>query len=126
MSKKQIILPVSKYEEFSENVTFLELLQKYIIPNLQNERCHYNIGEPISDIISSKIYTDGSTTRLYPRQQVIAQGLLNAVKAGKQSLILNGGMGIGKTYITIKWSYAVIKEMLKKIKEELWYMLKGI
>lgn len=110
----KISIPADEVVEFNPDATFLELVQNYVLGNIQEEDAHYNVGEPISDILKSEIKANGKTSRLYPRQQVIAQGMLNALKEGKTSQILNGGTGIGKTYISIKLIAAIMKEFYKK------------
>lgn len=111
-----ITMPVEKNVLLKTDMSFLELIQTFVLDHLQSDKAHYNVGDPISDIISSPIHSKGKTLKLFPRQQVIAMGLVNAVKEGKNSLILNGGMGVGKTYISSKLAYAIVKEGYKKDK----------
>lgn len=100
------------------SMSFIEAMNRFIIPYITERRNLYNVGEEISPIIDSPIIYKKNykikKTYLYPRQKVIAQGLLNGVREGRRSLILNGGMGIGKTYISIKTAYAIIKEHFNK------------
>lgn len=104
--------------EFDENMTFIEAMSKYIIPEINARDSMYVVGDELSkDITSPIIFKKGNKLKksyLYPRQQVIAQGMLNGIKEGRNNIILNGGMGIGKTYISIKLSSAILKEHFKK------------
>lgn len=112
----KITLPVSKNEEVDPNMEFIDIINKLIIPFIESERCHYNVGEEISPIIKSPLLNNETKElgKLFPRQGVISQGLLNYFKEGHNYAILNGGMGVGKTYISSKLSYAIIKEHFKK------------
>ena len=100
--------------DLDENMTFIEAMTKYIIPEINSRETLYTVGDEISKEISSPIiFKQGNKlkkTYLYPRQQVMAQGILNGIKNGRNSIILNGGMGIGKTYISIKLSNAILKD----------------
>jgi hypothetical protein len=108
----KIILPVKENVVFDPNATFYELVTEYVIPHIKEEEVHYKVGDPINSIISSPIdLGNAKTGHLYPRQQVIAQGLYNAIKAGKRNTILNGDMGIGKTFIGSKLGLAVIHDI---------------
>jgi len=113
IKNKEIAIPVVEEVELKEDMTFLEIIENFVLKDIQDEKAHYNIGEPISPIISSPIYTEKGKSKLYPRQQIIAQGVLNAIKEGKNSIIINGGTGVGKTYISGKLSYAVLQEVMK-------------
>lgn len=110
----EITLPVANNVEFNKDATFYELVTEYVIPHIQEEEVHYKIGDPIDDVISSPIdLGNGKTGHLYPRQQVIAQGMLNAIRVGKRRQILNGDMGIGKTFIGAKLGLATIYDFHK-------------
>jgi len=109
-----IELPVKENVPLNPNMSFLDLIQNFILEYIQNEVAHYNVGEPICNAIKTPIVLDkGKTTKLYPRQQIIVQGLLNSTMEGRRSHILNGGMGIGKTFQSIKLSYALAEEYYK-------------
>jgi hypothetical protein len=110
----KITLPVENNVVFNQDATFYELVTEYVIPHIQEEEVHYKVGDPIDDIISSPIdLGNGKTGNLYPRQQVIAQGMLNAIRVGKRRQILNGDMGIGKTFIGAKLGLATIYDIHK-------------
>ena len=83
--------------DLDENMTFIEAMTKYIIPEINSRETLYTVGDEISKEISSPIiFKQGNKlkkTYLYPRQQVMAQGILNGIKNGRNSIILNGGMG---------------------------------
>jgi peptide deformylase len=96
----EIELPVKENVELSANATFVDLVEKYVIPNLQNEDCDYNIGDEISPSIKKPFFKGTRKCYLYPRQQVMAQGTVNALKADKKNVFLACGMGVGKTNIT--------------------------
>lgn len=107
----ELVLPVENTVEFEEDATFFDLVTKYVIPYIKEEEVHYKIGDDINKVISSRVdLGNGKTSKLYPRQQVIAQGLYNAIDSGKKRLILNGSMGIGKTFIGGKLALALAKK----------------
>lgn len=111
----QIILPVEKDEKIPLNMSFLEMIQRYVLDYVKADKAYYNVGEAVNEVIASPIMTgEGETLRLYPRQQVMAMGLLNGFLDGHNALTLNGGTGVGKTYMSCKLSYAVIKERFKR------------
>ena len=112
----EITMPVNEVEEIDTSMTFLDIIEKLIIPNIEADKCHYNIGEPISEVLTVPIIDEntGDIKRLYPRQQVIAQGAINSVKNGLKVPILNCGMGTGKTLMSTRIAYALIKEHFKK------------
>lgn len=115
LRKGEIKLPVSENVPLDPSMTFLDLVNTFVLDSIQNEEAHYNVGEPISEILASPIeMTNGKTSKLYPRQQVIGQGFLRATQDGKKSHFFNGGTGIGKTYITAKLSYAILREHFKR------------
>ena len=97
----EIELPVKNNVVLSPEATFVDLVEQYVIPNLQNEVCDYNIGEPISAPIKKSFYKGNKKCYLYPRQQVIAQGVVNAMKQGKKNIFLGCGMGVGKTLLSL-------------------------
>lgn len=96
---EEIELPVTENVMLSTDATFLDLVEQYVIPNLQDEVCDYNIGEPISASLKKAFYKGNKKCYLYPRQQVIAQGVVNAIKNGKKNLFLGCGMGVGKSVL---------------------------
>lgn len=100
------------------NMSFIEAMSKFIIPEINERKSLFTVGDKISPFISSPIiYKKNSKlkkTHLYPRQQVMAMGLLNGIKKGRNNIILNGGMGTGKTYISVKLANATVKEFLNK------------
>jgi hypothetical protein len=111
LSTGKISLPVENNIAFNQDATFYELVTEYVLPYLQDENLHYNVGDKIDSIIASKIdIGKGKVGKLYPRQQVIAQGFLEAIRDGKYGFTLNGDMGIGKTYISGKLALAVVHE----------------
>lgn len=95
-----IKLPVRDNVLLSSETTFSELVDQYVIPNIETEVCDYNIGEPISENFKNPIFKKNKKVYLYPRQQVMAQGMENALFKNKNNLFLNGGMGVGKTLIS--------------------------
>ncbi|WP_315069180.1 helicase-related protein [uncultured Clostridium sp.] len=115
LKNKSITLPVNEVKEIDPSMSFLEIIEKLIIPNIEQESCHYNIGEPISDIFKAPIINmeTGKKKHLFPRQAVIAQGCLNAIKSGVSAPVLNLGCGTGKTLISSRLSHAVINEHFK-------------
>lgn len=114
LKKGYISLPVKENKELPQDMSFLDIIQNLIIPYIKDQECHYNIGEPISPILKSPIVSGEKKYALYPRQQIIAQGMLNAIKSKLPYTILCGGMGLGKTYISIKLAWAVMQEHFKK------------
>lgn len=114
LKRGEIDLPVEEVESIPEDISFLDIINNKIIPYIQDIKCQYNIGDEISPILEDEFIKDGKRGKLFPRQVVIAQGLVNAVKNGVNFPILNGGMGVGKTMIGLYVSYALIKEYLKK------------
>lgn len=117
LSLEEIKIPREPVE-LDDNMTFLEVMNEFIIPEITAKETLYKVGDPFSPLIETPIVSKQGCklkkTRLYPKQKVMAQGLLNAVKSGEKNLILNGGMGVGKTYMSIKFSHAVIKEHFKR------------
>ncbi|NFI52392.1 hypothetical protein FDA52_05315 [Clostridium botulinum] len=111
----EIFMPVPEVEEIDPNMSFLEIIEKLIIPNIEEDDCHYNIGDQISDIFKQPIICLDSNKKkvMYPRQQIIAQGALNSVENGINTPIINCGMGTGKTLIASRLSYAIINEYFK-------------
>jgi len=120
LKNKEIAIPVVKEVEVDNEMSFLDIIETFVIDDIQDEKSHYNLGEPISPIISSPIIPfNGKPTKLYPRQQIIAQGVYNAIADGKKSIFINGGQGIGKTYLSSKLAMALIKELNGKNKARL-------
>lgn len=101
-----------------DDMSFIDVMNEYIIPEINQRDSLYTVGDEISKSISSPIIMKQGNkykkTYLYPKQQVMAQGMLNGIKAGRRNLVLNGGMGVGKTYTSIKLSSAIIKEIFHK------------
>ncbi|MBO8161702.1 MAG: hypothetical protein H0Z24_08705 [Thermosipho sp. (in: Bacteria)] len=111
----EIKLPVEENVSLDQNMSFLDLIKEFVLPTLESEKAHYNVGDPINPIFQSPIRMEGGKlTKLFPRQQIIGQGIVNAAKAGKFSIFLNGGTGIGKTFTSIKTSIALLEEVFKK------------
>lgn len=112
----KIRLPVDNNKELDTNMEFIEIIEQLILPYIDSEKAYYNVGEEdtISGIIKSPIKKGNKMVNLFPRQQIIAQGILNFFKDGNNTCIFNGGTGIGKTFTTCKLSYAVIKEIFKR------------
>lgn len=100
------------------SMTFIEAMNNFIIPEIVERETLYKVGDPFSEHIESPIIMKKGNklikTSLFPRQKVMAQGMLNGIKAGRRNLFLNGGMGIGKTFLSIKLSYAAIRDYFKK------------
>ena len=109
-----IILPVANDMPLDTNMEFIDIIEKLIIPYIQSEKCHYNVGDKIHPLIESPIKKGNKIVNLYPKQQIIAQGILNFIKDGNSTCIFNGGMRIGKTFTSIKTSLAILDEVLKK------------
>lgn len=110
----KIQLPVENNKELDVNMEFVDIIDQLILPYISADKAYYNLGEDISSIIASPIKKNNKMVNLFPRQQVIAQGILNFFKDGNKTCVFNGGPGIGKTFTTCKLAYAVIKEHLKK------------
>lgn len=117
LSLEEIEIPREPIE-LDDNMTFLEVMNEFIIPEINAKETLYKVGDPFSPLIETPIISRQGCkikkTHLYPKQKVMAQGLLNAVKCGENNLILNGGMGVGKTYMSIKFSKTVIREHFKR------------
>lgn len=122
LKKGSISLPVDEFQALDANMTFLDIIEKLIIPNIEEEVCHYNVGDPISDIFKAPIGLNHEK-KMFNRQMIIAQGLLNAVKSGLNSTFINCGMGVGKTIIGGRLSIAVLKEHFKKENARIGLML---
>lgn len=101
-----------------EGMSFIEAMEQFIIPEITERKVLYTVGDEMSPVIESPIiFRKGNKIKkssLYPRQKVMTQGMLNGIKEGRNSIIINGGMGVGKTYISIKLAYAAITEVFKK------------
>lgn len=112
----KITMPVNEVKEIDTEMSFLDIIEQLIIPNIQLDKCHYNIGDPISEILKVPIICQdtGEKKMLYPRQLVISMGVLNSIKNGIKSPIINLGMGTGKTLQSTRIAYAAIKEYFKK------------
>lgn len=104
--------------ELDASMSFIDAMNKYIIPEITSRETLYQVGDSFSPLIETPIiFKQGcklKKSHLLPKQKVMTQGLLNAVKDGRNGVFLNGGMGIGKTYMAIKLSNAVIKEHFKR------------
>ena len=120
-----ITLPVENDKEIPTNMSFLDIIKDLIIPYLEEQNCQYNIGEEISPIISSPIIDGNNKFSLYPRQRVIAQGLLNGIKDGLNYVIFNGGTGLGKSMTSTKLAWAIIQEHLHKDKGRMLFLMPG-
>lgn len=114
LKKGYITLPVKENQDIPKGMSFLEIIQELILPYIEDQNCHYNVGDPISPILKTPIISEKNKYTLFPRQQIIAQGLLNSVKNHTDYQIFNGGTGIGKTYTSIKLAWAIIQEYFKK------------
>ena len=125
LRNNSISLPVDEIKEIDQNMSFLEIIEKLIIPNIETDDCHYNVGDPTSDIFKAPIIEVDTNKRkaMYPRQILMAQGCLNSVKDGINSPIVNLGMGTGKTIIASRLAYAVINEHFKKTDARIGLML---
>lgn len=114
-----INMPVKESIDIPKNMGFVETTTKYIVPNIVKEDCWYNEFDPIDTMFKSLIIKEDTKKRstLYPEQQKIAQAILNAfVGRGdekKNLIVLNGGTGVGKTYISIKIALAIYKRIIK-------------
>lgn len=109
-----IKLPVKDNQIIRQDMSFLEIIQELIIPYIEDQNCHYNVGEPISPILESPIVSGNNKYKLFPKQAVMTQGLLNAYKNNIDYTLFVGGTGVGKTYCGSKLSYALISEHFKK------------
>lgn len=109
----EIELPVEGNVELSANATFVDLVEKYVIPNLENEDCDYIVGDEISPSVKKPFYKGEKKCYLYPRQQVMVQGTINALKDVKKSIFLSCGMGVGKTVVSISAITAHVLETNK-------------
>jgi len=122
-----IRLPVDEVKEIDTNISFLEIIENLIIPNIESENCHYNIGDEISDLISSPVINQqtGNKKILYPRQQIITAGCLNAIKAGITAPVINLGMGVGKSLISSRIAISSIKEHFNKKNARIGLLIPG-
>lgn len=104
--------------DLDPSMSFVDAMTKFIIPEITQGETLYTVGDEISEHINSPIVFKRNNSliksHLFPKQKVMAQGMLNGIKKGRTSIILNGGMGVGKTYISIKLAYATIKEHFKR------------
>lgn len=114
LKNKKISLDVDEVVDLTKDYDFLEIIDKFINPYLKEMKCYYNEGEdkidPIFNTLIRREYD--YDTKLYYKQQEIAQSLLNYFKDGNKSAILNGGTGVGKTYLSIKLSFAILVRCL--------------
>ena len=125
LKSRVISLPVENNAEIDVNMSFLDIIQKLIIPYIGEQKCQYNVGEEISDYLKLPLNSSLKADHLYPRQQVITQGILNSYKNGIDYSILNGGTGTGKTAMSIVLSYALIREVLNKKNGKIAVYLQG-
>lgn len=114
LKAKEIFLPVENNKELDANMQFIDIIEQLILPYVESENAYYNLGEDISSIIKSPIRKNNKMVNLFPRQQVIAQGILNFLKDDNKTCVLNGGPGVGKTYTGAKLAYAVVREYYKR------------
>lgn len=112
LKRGYIKLPVQEDVELPKDMSFVDIIQNLIIPYIETQNCQYNIGDPISPILTSPIHDGNKILRLFPKQIVMAQGLLNAVKNDIDYIIFNGGQGVGKTFTSLKLAYAIAAEKL--------------
>lgn len=122
-----ITLPVEELKEIDPEMSFLDIIEKLIIPNIESENCHYNIGEDISELINAPVINEltGNKKILYPRQKIIAMGCLNAIKSGIKALIINLGMGVGKSLISSRIAISAIKEHLNLLNARIGLLIPG-
>lgn len=117
MAIGEIIIPKEPVD-LDPNMTFIDAMTKFIIPHVTQNDHLYDIGDEMSNVFKSPIIYKKDNklkkTYLYERQKVIAQGMLNAIKEGRHNQILNGGMGIGKTYISVMLAFATLTEYFKR------------
>lgn len=114
LKTKKITLPVPNNKDLDVNMQFIDIIEQLILPFIGAEKAYYNLGDDISSIIKGPIKKNNKMVNLFPRQQIIAQGILNFIKDGNNTCVFNGGTGIGKTFTSCKLSYAIIKEHFKK------------
>ena len=120
-----IKLNVEENEQISQDMSFVEIIEGKVLPQVEDMDCQYNVGEEISDIFNQDIIMDTKTIHMFPRQKVIAQGLLNAVKNGLNYPIVCCGMGVGKTLISNMLGQAIIREHFKKDTGRIAIMVQG-
>ena len=111
-----ISLPVEENQKIPTDMTFLEIIQELILPYIEDQDCHYNIGDTISPLLKTPIISGKNKYNLYPRQQIIAQGLLNSVKNRVNYQIFNGGTGIGYHELKGKKYYVADMAYLHRIR----------
>lgn len=114
LRKGFITLPVENVKKVRTDMTFVEIITELVLPYIGEQYCHYNIGEPISPLLQKPIITEKKELHLFPKQQVIAQGFLNAAKANLPYMIFCGGQGLGKTMTSIALSHAITEEVLNR------------
>ena len=112
----EIVLPVEPVE-IDENMSFLDVITKFVIKDIEDEEYHYNIGDELEGIINSSInMDDGKVSYLFDKQKIIGQGIKNALIDKEDVIFLNGGTGVGKTFTSIKTSLQYL-ESINKIKK---------
>ncbi len=109
-----IRLNVPNIKKLDPSMSFLDVITELIIPYIENQDCHYNLGDEISPFLNNPIIVDGKKNYLFPKQKIIAQGLLNAIKSNIPYVIFNGGTGLGKTFTAIELSFAILNEKYKR------------
>lgn len=110
-----ISIPTNVVTKLNQDMSFLNIIEDLVLPNIKSQECHYNIGNPISSYLKSRILTkNNKEVMLYPRQMIIGQGMINSIKNGNPHQILNGGCGVGKTYLSILTAYTLMKEYFVK------------
>lgn len=120
-----IKLPVTEVQNIPQDMPFLDIITELIIPYLQEQNCSYNIGDKISPVFETPIIMNGKSYTLFPKQKVLAQGLLNSIKEGNPYVVFNGGCGVGKTVVSAKLVFAIMQEVLKKEKGRIGLLCQG-
>lgn len=104
LKSEQIVLPIEN-TEINDDMTFLDVITKFVLKDIEDEDYHYNIGDPLEEVINSKIkLEENKTSHLFGKQKIIGQGIKNAMVEGENIIFLNGGTGIGKTFTSTKTS----------------------
>ena len=47
-------------------MSFLDVITELIIPYIENQDCHYNLGDEISPFLNNPIIVDGKKNYLFP------------------------------------------------------------
>lgn len=115
LASGDLIIPVKNYIKLDDSLGYIDIMTKHIIPYIKKKQVHYNEGDYIHPAFKTGIILENkSIGTLFPKQQEIAQSIFNAMSNDVKSIFLNGGTGIGKTYLSIKLAYLVSILLSKK------------